>query len=164
MIANFFDIGWQNGLDIALNTYILFRLYVLFRGTNVLRVLLFMGVLLVFRQVAFSMGLIITSWVMQGVIAVAALVIIVVFRNEISSVLKTRDLKFFLWGIPRQQLKTPVGIIVESVYELARKNRRADRAALEQGDGKCGSGGDSLAGKIVQRDADQHFLAGQSGS
>jgi len=121
MIANFFDIGWQNGLDIALNTYILFRLYVLFRGTNVLRVLLFMGVLLVFRQVAFSMGLIITSWVMQGVIAVAALVIIVVFRNEISSVLKTRDLKFFLWGIPRQQLKTPVGIIVESVYELARQ-------------------------------------------
>lgn len=120
-MGTFFDIGWQNGLDIALNTYILFRLYVLFRGTNVLRVLLFMGVLLVFRQVAFSMGLIITSWVMQGVIAVAALVIIVVFRNEISSVLKTRDLKFFLWGIPRQQLKTPVGIIVESVYELARQ-------------------------------------------
>jgi diadenylate cyclase len=120
-MAQFFGIGWQNVLDIVLNTYILFRLYVLFRGTNVLRVLLFMGVLLVFRQVAFSMGLIITSWVMQGVIAVAALVIIVVFRNEISSVLKTRDLKFFLWGIPRQQLKTPVGIIVESVYELARK-------------------------------------------
>jgi len=120
-MGNFFAIGWQNWLDIALNTYILFRLYVLFRGTNVLRVLLTMGALLVFRQVAFSMGLIITSWVMQGVIAVAALVIIVVFRNEISSVLKTRDLKSFLWGIPRQQLKTPVGIIVESVYELARK-------------------------------------------
>jgi diadenylate cyclase len=120
-MTQFFGIGWQNVLDIVLNTYILFRLYVLFRGTNVLRVLLFMGVLLVFRQVAFSMGLIITSWVMQGVIAVAALVIIVVFRNEISSVLKTRDLKFFLWGIPRQQLTTPVGIIVESVYELARK-------------------------------------------
>lgn len=120
-MTQFFAIGWQNILDIVLNTYILFRLYVLFRGTNVLRVLLAMGVLLVFRQVAFSMGLIITSWVMQGVIAVAALVIIVVFRNEISSVLKTRDLKSFLWGIPRQQLKTPVGIIVESVYELARK-------------------------------------------
>ncbi|MDZ7666342.1 MAG: diadenylate cyclase [Desulfotignum sp.] len=121
MMAQFFGIGWQNVLDIALNTYILFRLYVLFRGTNVLRVLLAMGALLVFRQVAFAMGLIITSWVMQGVIAVAALVIIVVFRNEISSVLKTRDLKSFFWGIPRQQLKTPVGIIVESVYELARK-------------------------------------------
>jgi uncharacterized protein (TIGR00159 family) len=120
-MIQFFGIGWQNILDIALNTYILFRLYVLFRGTNVLRVLLAMGGLLVFRQVAFAMGLIITSWVMQGVIAVAALVIIVVFRNEISSVLRTRDLKSFLWGFPRQQLKTPVGIIVESVYELARK-------------------------------------------
>jgi uncharacterized protein (TIGR00159 family) len=120
-MGSFFAIGWQNWLDIALNTYILFRLYVLFRGTNVLRVLLTMGALLVFRQVAFAVGLIITSWVMQGVIAVAALVIIVVFRNEISAVLRTRDLKSFLWGIPRQQLKTPVGIIVESVYELARK-------------------------------------------
>jgi uncharacterized protein (TIGR00159 family) len=120
-MGSFFDIGWQNGLDIALNTYILFRLYVLFRGTNILRVLLTMVVLLVFRQVAFSMGLIITSWVLQGVIAVAALVIIIVFRNEISSALKTRDLKYFFWGIPRQKVKTPVGIIVESVYELARK-------------------------------------------
>ena len=63
MMAQFFGIGWQNVLDIALNTYILFRLYVLFRGTNVLRVLLAMGALLVFRQVAFAMGLIITSWV-----------------------------------------------------------------------------------------------------
>ncbi len=87
-MGSFFDIGWQNGLDIALNTYILFRLYVLFRGTNVLRVLLTMVVLLVFRQVAFFMGLIITSWVLQGVIAVAALVIIIVFRNEISSALR----------------------------------------------------------------------------
>lgn len=119
-MGHFFYIGWQNVLDIALNTYILFRLYVLFRGTNVLRVLLAMVVLLVFSQAASSMGLIITSWVMQGVIAVAALVIVVIFRNEISSVLKTRDLKFFLWSIPRQQLKTPVGIVVESVYELAR--------------------------------------------
>ncbi|MCA1786770.1 MAG: diadenylate cyclase [Desulfobacteraceae bacterium] len=120
-MGQFFGIGWQNVLDIALNTYILFRLYVLFRGTNVMRVLLTMVLLLVFRQVALSMGLIITSWLMQGVIAVAALVIIIVFRNEISLVLKSKDFKSFFWGIPRHQLKTPVGIIVESVYEMARK-------------------------------------------
>ncbi len=117
----FFGIGWQGFLDIALNSYILFRLYVLFRGTNVLRVLFAMGIFWVLRQVAVSMGLIVTSWAMQGVIAVAALVIIIVFRNEISSVLQTRDLKSFFWGIPRYQRNTPVNIIVESVYELARK-------------------------------------------
>src|SRR6056297_3197586 len=117
----FFGIGWQGFLDIALNSYILFRLYVLFPGTNVLWVLLAMGVFWALRQVAVSMGLVVTSWAMQGVIAGAALVIIIVFRNEISSVLQTKDLKSFFWGIPRYQRKTPVGIIVESVYELARK-------------------------------------------
>jgi diadenylate cyclase len=120
-MIQFFGIGWQNVLDIALNTYILFRLYVLFRGTNVLRVLFAMLVLGVLRQAAVSMGLIITTWALQGVIAVAALVIIIVFRNEISSVLQTKNVKSFFWGIPRYQRKTPVGIIVESVYELARK-------------------------------------------
>ena len=117
----FFGIGWQDFLDIALNSYILFRLYVLFRGTNVLRVLFAMGIFWILRQVAVSLGLVVTSWAMQGVIAVAALVIIIVFRNEISSVLQTRDLKSFFWGIPRYQRNTPVNIIVESVYELARK-------------------------------------------
>ena len=117
----FFGIGWQGFLDIALNSYILFRLYVLFRGTNVLRVLLAMGVFWALRQVAVSLGLVVTSLAMQGVIAVAALVIIIVFRNEISAVLLTRDLKSFFWGIPRYQRNTPVNIIVESVYELARK-------------------------------------------
>lgn len=117
----FFGIGWQGFFDIALNSYILFRLYVLFRGTNVLRVLFAMGIFWVLRQVAVSMGLVVTSWAMQGVIAVAALVIIIVFRNEISSVLQTRDLKSFFWGIPRYQRNTPVHIIVEGVYELARK-------------------------------------------
>jgi diadenylate cyclase len=118
---HFFGIGWQDFLDIALNSYILFRLYVLFRGTNVLRVLFAMGIFWVLRQVAVSMGLVVTSWAMQGVIAVAALVIIIVFRNEISSVLQTRDLKSFFWGIPRYQRNTPMHIIVEGVYELARK-------------------------------------------
>ncbi|MEE4365101.1 MAG: diadenylate cyclase [Desulfotignum sp.] len=117
----FFGIGWQGFFDIALNSYILFRLYVLFRGTNVLRVLFAMGIFWVLRQVAVSMGLVVTSWAMQGVIAVAALVIIIVFRNEISSVLQIRDLKSFFWGIPRYQRNTPVHIIVEGVYELARK-------------------------------------------
>ena len=28
---------WQDGLDILLNTYIIFRLYVLFRGTQLFR-------------------------------------------------------------------------------------------------------------------------------
>jgi uncharacterized protein (TIGR00159 family) len=112
---------WQDGLDILLNAYILFRLYVLFRGTNVIRALLTICILWAISQAAVSLGLIITNWAMQGIITVAALIVIIVFRNEISSVLQTKSLKSFFWGIPRHQFNTPLNIIIESVFELARK-------------------------------------------
>jgi len=117
----FTGLRWQDVLDILLNSYILFRLYVLFRGTNVIRVLLAICILWVVSQTAVPLGLIITNWAMQGFITVAAFIIIIIFRNEISSVLQTRDLKSFLWGIPRHQFHTPLDIIVESVYEMAEK-------------------------------------------
>lgn len=112
---------WQDILDIGLNSYILFRLYVLFRGTNVIRVLLAVCVLWLISRAAVPLGLVITSWAMQGVITVAAFIIIIIFRNEISSVLQTRNFKFFFWGIPEHQFHTPLNIIAESVYELAQK-------------------------------------------
>ncbi|MFO7714069.1 diadenylate cyclase [Desulfosarcina sp.] len=112
---------WQDVIDILLNSYILFRLYVLFRGTNVIRMIMAIAMLWIVERTAVSMGLIVTSWAMQGIIAAAALIIIIVFRNEIASVLQTRNFKSFFWGIPQRQIQTPVNIIVESVYELARR-------------------------------------------
>ncbi len=112
---------WQDGLDILLNTYILFRLYVLFRGTNVFRGLLGIAALWGAGQAAQSLGLIVTNWAMQGIIAVAAVIVIVVFRNEISNALQARDLKSFFWGIPRYQHHTPLDDIAQSVRDLAAK-------------------------------------------
>jgi uncharacterized protein (TIGR00159 family) len=119
------NVRWQDFFDIVLNSYILFRLYVLFRGTNVFRVLIGIAFLWFFQRVAVYLGLIVTSWVMQGIIAVAALIIIVVFRNEIRSVLQAKNLRALLWGIPQRGGETPVDIIVESVYDLARKHTGA---------------------------------------
>ena len=116
-----YGLRWQDVVDILLNSYILFRLYVLFRGTNVIRMIVAIGMLWIIERLAVNMGLIVTSWAMQGIIAVAALIIIIVFRNEIAGVLQTRDFKSFFWGIPQRQVRTPVDIIVESVYELARR-------------------------------------------
>ena len=78
-------IRWQDAVDIAINSYILFRLYVLFRGTNVFRVLMGIAFLWFFQRMAVSLGLIVTSWVIQGIIAAAALIIIVVFRGKIAT-------------------------------------------------------------------------------
>ena len=116
---------WQDVVDIGLNSYILFRFYVLFRGTYVFRVLIGLTMLWFFQQVAAYMGLIVTSWVVQGVVAVAALIIVVVFRNEIRNVLQAKNLKTILWGFTAKPRVAPVDIIADSAFELARRSHGA---------------------------------------
>ena len=114
-------IRWQDWVDICLNSYILFRFYVLFRGTNVFRVLIGMTVLWFLQRIAISIGLIVTSWVVQGIVAVGAIIIIVVFRNEIRRVLQAKNLKSILWGLSYKSAITPIEIIVDSVFEMAQR-------------------------------------------
>jgi uncharacterized protein (TIGR00159 family) len=116
---------WQDIIDIALNSYVLFRLYVLFKGTNAFRVLVGIALLWFFQRMAVSLGLIVTSWAAQGIIAVAAIIIIVVFRDEIHSVLQAKKLRAVLWGFPHKTTPTPPDIIVESVFELSRRRNGA---------------------------------------
>ena len=92
------SIRWQDIVDVLLNSYILFRLYVLFRGTNVIRVIAGIALLWIFQRIAVQLGLIVTSWAMQGIIAGAALIIIIVFRNEIRNVLQAKNIRGILWG------------------------------------------------------------------
>ncbi|MBW2192479.1 MAG: DNA integrity scanning protein DisA nucleotide-binding domain protein [Deltaproteobacteria bacterium] len=112
---------WQDFVDIFINSYILFRFYVLFKGTRAFRVLIGVLCLWFFHRIAVSLGLIVTSWAVQGIIAVGALIIIVVFRNEIRSVFQTRSLKAIFWGFPKKITDTPVEIIAESAFEMADK-------------------------------------------
>ncbi len=114
------SLRWQDILDILLNSYILFRLYVLFRGTNVVRMFIAICILWILERMAMSIGLIVTSWAIQGIIAAAALIIVIVFRNEIAGVFQARSFKSFFWGIPRRQIQAPIEVIADSVYELAR--------------------------------------------
>jgi uncharacterized protein (TIGR00159 family) len=100
-------------------SYILFRFYVLFRGTNAFRVLIGMTILWFFQQVAVSMGLIVTSWVVQGIVALGAFIIIVIFRNEIRTVLQASHLKTILWDVSSKTVFSTIEIIVQSVQEMA---------------------------------------------
>ncbi|MFH0780903.1 MAG: diadenylate cyclase [Pseudomonadota bacterium] len=119
LVQSLAGMRWQDILDILLNSYILFRFYVLFRGTNVIRMLMAISMLWIFERIALSLGLIVSSWAIQGIIATATLIVIIVFRNEISSVFQVRSLKTFFWGIPGRRNQTPVEIIAEGVFELA---------------------------------------------
>ena len=116
------SLRWQDLFDILLMSYILFRLYVLFKGTNVFRVLMGMAVLGFFQLVAYPMGLIVTSWAVQVFATVAPIIIIVIFRNEIRTVLQAKNFKAIFWEAPHTDTVTPVGIISESVFEMASKS------------------------------------------
>jgi uncharacterized protein (TIGR00159 family) len=116
------SVRWQDIADIVINSYLLFRFYVLFRGTPVLRVLAGIVLLWFAQRLAFFLGLIVTSWALQGFTAVAALIIIIIFRNEIRSVLQTKNFRGILWGLASKGASTPVEIIVASVYELSKQH------------------------------------------
>jgi uncharacterized protein (TIGR00159 family) len=76
----------------------------------------------IFQRIAVFFGLILTSWVMQGILALVALIIIIVFRNEIRSVLQAKNLRAILWGFPQKSVPTTIQIIVESVKALSKRH------------------------------------------
>lgn len=114
-------VRWQDLVDIVINSYILFRVYVLFQGTNAFRVLVGITSLWILQEVAASIGLILTSWAIRGITTAAAIIIIVVFRNEIRTVLQARNLKAFLWGSPSREQASPMDTITESLYQMGKK-------------------------------------------
>ena len=125
-MKNFFTVilstfRWQDIVDIVLNSYILFRFYVLFRGTTTFRVIVGIVLLWFIQRIASFLGLIVTSWAIQGITAAAALIIIIIFRFEIRSVLQAKNLKSIIWGFPQKTTRTPVEIIAESAFDLARQ-------------------------------------------
>jgi len=115
------SLRWQDIVDIGLVSYILFRFYVLFRGTNAFRVLIGIFILWIFQQIAVPFDLIVTSFVVQGVVALGAFIIIVIFRNEIRNVLLARNLKSILWDFSSKTVITAIETIVQSVYEMAQQ-------------------------------------------
>lgn len=121
IIAFLKTVRWQDILDILINSYILFRIYILFRHTNAFRVIIGIGILWLFQKVATSLGLVITSWILQAVIALAAIIIIVVFRNELRAALQIQNLRSFLWGGMSRQSSTPAQIIAETVMQMGKK-------------------------------------------
>ncbi len=119
------SLSWQDVADIALNSYILFRLYVFFRGTNAFKVFAGIALLWILQRFSVYLGLILTSLVIQGIIAVAALVFIVIFRHEIRSVLQAQNLKSLFWGFTPKKAVPPVDIISECAFELAKSKTGA---------------------------------------
>jgi diadenylate cyclase len=76
-------VRWQDVVDVLVLTFVLYRLYLFLRGTVAVQVLFGMLVLVAAAFAADQVGLMLTSYVLRGVGAVATIAIVVVFRDEI---------------------------------------------------------------------------------
>jgi len=114
-------IRWQDVLDILLNSYILFRLYIILRGTRLFIIVVIIFLLLIIQQIIATSSMILTHAVLQGIAALTAIGVLIVFRYEIRGIFQTKNLKDLLWHVSTKPVITPVEIIAGSVYHLARK-------------------------------------------
>jgi diadenylate cyclase len=119
--TDFMIFRWQDAIDIALNSYILFRLYVLFRGTRIFQAILSIAVFWVLQHIATYFGMLVTGWVLRGFMALAAFIIIVVFRDEAFNFLQVKNLRTVLWSLPQPQVRAPIEIITETVFDMAQR-------------------------------------------
>lgn len=95
-------LDWRNLLDILVISFILHRLFLLMRGTVAFQVSIGLVFLWLFQEVANAAGLVLTSWFFRGIGAVAVLVLVVVFRNELREILVHTNPIRFLLGRSRQ--------------------------------------------------------------
>ena len=161
LIDILFPFKWQDVADILVISFIIYRLFLLFRGTVAFQIMVGLLVLWLFQSIAQVTGLVLTSWFFQGVGAVAVLVIVVVFRNEIREVLiQTNPVRFFL-GRLHETRTINVTLMVQAAFQLA-KIRKGALIVFENRDNLGGylREGFSLDGKftpqIIENIFDKH--------
>ena len=143
-----FSLKWQDVVDILVISFLIHRLFLLFRGTTALHILLGLILLWLCHTLALTSGLVLTSWFFQGLGAIAVLVIVVVFRNEIRDVvIQTSPARLFL-GRPYQPGTIDLPEVERTVFKMA-KNRTGALLVFQQRDRLAGhlSEGIPLEGK-----------------
>jgi uncharacterized protein (TIGR00159 family) len=116
-----FLLEWKNFLDILVISFILHRLFLLMRGTAAFQISIGLVFLWLFQEAANAAGLVLTSWFFRGIGAVAVLVLVVVFRNELREILVHTNPIRFLLGRSRQTRGTGYHLITQAAFQLAKR-------------------------------------------
>ena len=123
------QLRWQDVADVAVLTFVLYRIYLSIRGTVAIQIVLGILMLAGAAVLASMVGMYLTVYLLQALGAVAALVIVVVFRDEIRRTLgRANPVR---WWQERQgggngsALATTAQVIAESAFVLARRRTGA---------------------------------------
>jgi diadenylate cyclase len=122
----FHSVRWQDVVDIALLTLVLSGTYRLIRRTVAVQVALGLLILLVGSWVANYFGLILTTYLLSGVSAVAAITIVVLFQSEIRRALgRMNPARWFERGTGKGNRLDSGAILAEAAFSLAERRKGA---------------------------------------
>jgi diadenylate cyclase len=114
----FLTFKWHNLIDILVISFIIHRILLFLRGSAAYQLMLGLISLLILQIVAHLTGLVLTSWFLGGLSAVALLVIVILFRWEIRELLIRSNPVHFLSGRPPLQSSNELEPLITAVYKL----------------------------------------------
>lgn len=120
------SLRWQDVVDVALLTLVLSGTYRLIRRTVAVQVALGLLILLVGSWVANSFGLILLTYLLSGVSAVATIAIVVLFQSEIRRALgRMTPSRWFERGAGKSNRLDSGAIVTEAAFSLAERRKGA---------------------------------------
>jgi diadenylate cyclase len=116
---------WRDVIDILFLAIVAYQLYVWFRGTRALRVLIGLVVLGGVYSLAKLWGLFLTTWVFQILWQVLVILLLILFQSEIRQVLEKVNLLRFLRSRRRVSRDAITKELADVVFDLAQEGTGA---------------------------------------
>jgi DNA integrity scanning protein DisA with diadenylate cyclase activity len=116
---------WRDLIDILFLSIVAYQLYVWFRGTRALRVLIGLVVLGGVYSLAKLWGLFLTTWVFQILWQVLVILLLILFQSEIRQVLEKVNLLRFLRSKRRVSSDVLAKDLADVAFDLAREGTGA---------------------------------------
>jgi len=110
---------WRDLADILFLTFVAYQLFVWFRGTRAIRVLIGLVVLGVIYSLAKLWGLFLTTWVLQILWQVLVILLLILFQSEIRQVLEKVSPLQYLRARRRSSYNTILNELSKAVFDLA---------------------------------------------
>src|ERR671913_1528536 len=77
------QLRWQDGLDISIIWYLIYRLLQMLRGSRAMQMIIGLAVVLMAYVLSRGLGLFTLNWILDNFLASIILVIIVIFQSDI---------------------------------------------------------------------------------
>lgn len=112
---------WQDGLDLVVVWFLVYRLLLLIRKTGAVQILSGLGLLAIFYILSLHFGLFTFSWILDKFFAHLFLIVVILFQSEIRRVLAQLGSQSLLSGVSVVQETHVVEEIVKGLMAVAQK-------------------------------------------